>query len=214
MYVWVLCCGFGYNRKGGRGLKSWILLGESGNGVPSHHVHTVHDKHKAGLESIPAVTGGGQVGGTSWTGFQFITRCFHPPLNFGRVPGPTKTCRILQNPRELNHNHFILLWGCDANLDASLMYFPPLTVSLIHQKAFKRDLKPDKSFTGVIWQRSTTHYLGSESTETRGVASFGDRSVFQVSIFHLFEAISPSKVFRHGTKAWIAFIRKPTIIVY
>lgn len=41
------------------GSKSWIILGESGTGGPSHHVHMVDDKPQAGLESIPAVTGGG-----------------------------------------------------------------------------------------------------------------------------------------------------------
>lgn len=84
----------------------------------------------------------------------------HLILFFRQNAGSNKDLQSSPKPqRTKSISVCILLGGCDANLDATLMYFPPLTVSLMHQKAFKPELKPDKSFTGVIWQRSTAHYL-------------------------------------------------------
>lgn len=167
--------------------KSWILLGESGTGGPSHHIHTVHDKPQAGLESIPAVTGGGagRRPGLVTSPSQDASIRHLIVVIEAECQEQQRLAEFSKTPENRTHNRCILLWGCDANLDApshSITNAPksfqtwPKTRQIIHWcnlAAFNHPLS------------------GQKSSESRGVDSFGDRSVSQASIFHLFEALSP-----------------------
>lgn len=159
-----------------------------GIGGPSHHVHTARGQSpQAGLDLIPAVAGGvaGRHPGLVTSPSQDSIHLF-----IYRAPS-TRTNRhaeFSKTPENWTHNYFILRWGYDANLDASLMYFPPHIINNT-PKSFQtwpktRQILHCCDFTAFNIQHFTAFIIWSEVLQNRRRCQF-DRSVFQASILHL-----------------------------